>query len=220
MMNGTMVGRTGGVTLCLAICFTVAACGGQTNRETSAVANETENAAVAENVAQEPLNRAGPAEAEKTEEQGRSIIRPDIASAPPPAPEPPEPEPVHAIVPFGASGLKLDDKGREAIDAILARPVVRLGGPIVLRGHTDSRGADGDNLVASRIRAESVRDYLLSKGIAGDRIEVIALGETRPIAPNAHADGSDDPESRARNRRVEIDVELPAKETEKPPAVD
>jgi OOP family OmpA-OmpF porin len=35
---------------------------------------------------------------------------------------------------------------------------------------------------------------------------VIGLGEDRPVAPNAHLDGSDDPEGRARNRRVEIEV--------------
>ena len=57
--------------------------------------------------------------------------------------------------------------------------------------------------------AEAVRDYLVKNGVSRARIDVIALGERRPIAPNAHADGSDDPEGRARNRRVEIEVLLP-----------
>ena len=55
-----------------------------------------------------------------------------------------------------------------------------------------------------------MRDYLESKDVAPDRISVIALGETRPIAPNANEDGSDNPEGRARNRRVEIEVQPPA----------
>jgi len=148
-------------------------------------------------------NAAAPAEAR---EPPRSILRPDVV---PPLPVL-EIEALHAVIPFGASGLVLDETGRAAVDGALDMPVMRMGGPIVLRGHTDSRGTDGDNLVASRIRAESVRDYLIEKGVAADRIRVIALGEMRPIAPNAHADGTDDPDGRAKNRRVEIDVEPPA----------
>jgi OOP family OmpA-OmpF porin len=58
----------------------------------------------------------------------------------------------------------------------------------------------------SRKRAEAVRDYLAGKGIARTAMTVIARGETRPIAPNARPDGSDDSAGRARNRRVEIFV--------------
>ena len=67
-------------------------------------------------------------------------------------------------------------------------------------------------------RAEAVRDYLVEKGIAADRITVVALGETTPLVPNARPDGSDDPEARARNRRVEVAVDLPPKPVE--PVVD
>lgn len=185
-----------------ALCHVAAACdGGRSDREGAAPGNEMANAR------QGPRNEAEPSRPQTTEDHGRSILRPEIVPAQPPAPQP---EPAHATVPFGSSGLELDDNGRAAIDALLSRPVVLLGGPITLRGHTDSRGADGDNLVVARIRAESVRDYLLSKGVAEDRIAIISLGETRPIAPNAREDGSDDPDGRARNRRVEIDIGLPA----------
>ncbi|WP_443970939.1 OmpA family protein [Sphingobium sp. CR28] len=124
-------------------------------------------------------------------------------------PEAPAIEPVHVVILFGAAGLKLDDAGRNAVDALLEAPVMKTGGPIVLRGHSDSRGSDGDNLVASRIRAERVRDYLIERGVEKQRITVIALGETRPAVPNAHEDGSDDPEGRAKNRRVEVDIDIP-----------
>lgn len=133
----------------------------------------------------------------------RSIIRPDVAPSPTP---PPPPEPIEAVIAFGASGLKLDDAGRQAIDALLAEETTRTGGPVILRGNTDSRGADGDNLVASRKRAEAVRDYMVGKGVAADRIQLVALGEARPIAPNAKPDGSDDPEGRAKNRRVDVEI--------------
>ena len=95
------------------------------------------------------------------------------------------------------------------IDTLLSDPVVALGGPITIWGHSDSQGSDAANLSASRRRAEAVRDYLVQKGVAADRITVIAMGEARPIAPNRKLDGSDDPEGRDKNRRVEIKVDLP-----------
>ncbi|MFT3977764.1 MAG: OmpA family protein [Sphingomonas bacterium] len=136
----------------------------------------------------------------------KSILRPDVA---PPEPAPPPLEPITRTIAFGASGLALDDPGRRMLDDLLHQPATAAGGRIVLRGNTDSRGSDSANLIVSRRMAEAVRDYLVKHGIDRERISVIALGERRPVAPNAHADGSDDPEGRARNRRVEIEVLLP-----------
>ncbi len=149
---------------------------------------------------------AGPADNAAESSEARSILRPEVVA---PKPEAPAIEPVHAVIPFGAAGLKLDDAARAAVDSLLEAPVMKAGGPVVLRGHSDSRGSDGDNLVASRIRAERVRDYLIERGVEKQRITVIALGETRPAVPNAHEDGSDDPEGRAKNRRVEVDIDIP-----------
>lgn len=135
----------------------------------------------------------------------RSILRPDVV-------EPQEEvkiEPAETMIGFGTSTMKLDDAAKVALDALLATPAMKAGGAITLRGHSDSRGTDGDNRVASRIRAERVRDYLVEKGVAKDRITLVALGETRPLVPNAKEDGSDDPEGRAKNRRVEILVTPP-----------
>lgn len=136
----------------------------------------------------------------------KSILRPDVVE---PEPAPPPLEPLDVVISFAASGAALDDRARQTLDAMLAEPAFAAGGKITLRGHSDSRGHDGDNLVASRKRAEAVRAYLINKKVAPDRITLVALGETRPIAPNAKLDGSDDPEGRARNRRVEIEVSLP-----------
>ncbi len=71
---------------------------------------------------------------------------------------------------------------------------------IVVEGHTDSRGSDDTNMELSRQRAMAVRDYLVSQGVADDRITAVGRGETQPLATNDTAEG------RANNRRVEIVV--------------
>ena len=79
---------------------------------------------------------------------------------------------------------------------VLSLPVAAQGA-IVLRGSSDSRGSDADNKAASKRRAEAVARYLEAHGVAKDRLTVIALGEDRPVAPNANLDGSDNPAGRA-----------------------
>lgn len=146
------------------------------------------------------------AAAAEPEESKKSIIRPDVE--PSPTPTPPA-EPVELTVPFPAKGAQPDPAGMALLDRLVADPVLALGGPITIWGHSDSSGSDASNLIASRKRAEAARDYLVKKGVAAERITVIALGEARPIAPNRKLDGSDDPEGRDKNRRVEIKVDLP-----------
>jgi outer membrane protein OmpA-like peptidoglycan-associated protein len=67
-------------------------------------------------------------------------------------------------------------------------------------GHTDSTGSDAINDPLSVNRAASVRNYLVSQGVAGDRVSIDGRGSREPIADNATAEG------RARNRRVDIFV--------------
>lgn len=73
--------------------------------------------------------------------------------------------------------------------------------PLVIEGHTDSQGAEEVNEELSNLRAESVRDYLVEKGVDSARIRTTGLGESRPVASNKN------PEGRANNRRVEIVIE-------------
>lgn len=75
---------------------------------------------------------------------------------------------------------------------------------IEISGHTDSRGDDDYNLDLSQRRAESVREYLIDKGISPKRIVAKGYGETDPVAPNEKKDGSDNPAGRRRNRRTEV----------------
>jgi outer membrane protein OmpA-like peptidoglycan-associated protein len=72
---------------------------------------------------------------------------------------------------------------------------------ILVEGHTDSKGKASDNDTLSLKRAESVRTYLVSRGVPSDKIRATGLGSSRSIADNNTADG------RANNRRVEIVVE-------------
>jgi len=78
---------------------------------------------------------------------------------------------------------------------------------IDIEGHTDAKGADAYNQALSERRAAAVAQWLVAHG-AGDasRLRTKGWGRTRPIAPNTKADGSDDPEGRAKNRRVEVVV--------------
>jgi outer membrane protein OmpA-like peptidoglycan-associated protein len=72
---------------------------------------------------------------------------------------------------------------------------------IVVEGHTDSRGGQSYNLDLSARRAEAVRSYLVSRGVASERIRAQGIGLSRPVADNKSAEG------RANNRRVEIVVQ-------------
>ena len=73
-----------------------------------------------------------------------------------------------------------------------------------IEGHTDAKGGDDYNQKLSERRAKSVKAWLSERQFLPAATGVIGYGEKKPVAPNAHADGSDDPEGRARNRRVEL----------------
>ena len=74
-----------------------------------------------------------------------------------------------------------------------------------IEGHTDGKGADQYNQRLSERRADSVRRWLAANGIAS-QMTSRGWGKTRPVAPNTRSNGSDDPEGRQKNRRVEITV--------------
>ena len=78
---------------------------------------------------------------------------------------------------------------------------------VLIEGYSDAVGSESFNLELSRDRAEIVREYLVEHGIAAERLRVVGRGEIDPLAPNAKDDGSDNPEGRAMNRRVELSVE-------------
>ena len=71
---------------------------------------------------------------------------------------------------------------------------------ILVKGHTDSTGPEEYNQELSERRAKTVNEYLIGEGVSGQRITATGFGETMPVVPN------DTPESRQRNRRVEIEI--------------
>lgn len=72
---------------------------------------------------------------------------------------------------------------------------------IIIEGHTDSQGPDASNLELSQRRAETVRQFFAAHGVPADHLASTGVGEARPVADNATAEG------RANNRRVEIIVQ-------------
>ena len=88
---------------------------------------------------------------------------------------------------------------------------------VTVEGYTDSKGGKAVNLPLSRERAGAVKEWLAKNGnVPAARITAKGFGEDNPVAPNANADGTDNPAGRALNRRVTIIVEKPAAP---PPAV-
>ena len=80
-------------------------------------------------------------------------------------------------------------------------------GKVTVEGHTDSVGPDDYNRALSERRARAVRDWLAKHGFAPAATPIAGYGESKPIAGNTRPDGSDDPEGRQKNRRVEVVVE-------------
>jgi outer membrane protein OmpA-like peptidoglycan-associated protein len=72
-----------------------------------------------------------------------------------------------------------------------------------IEGHTDSTGDAKHNQALSERRAAAVKAVLVSRGVQESQIIVVGLGETKPVADNATADG------RAKNRRVELHIDVP-----------
>ncbi|MBI4914834.1 MAG: OmpA family protein [Acidobacteria bacterium] len=115
-----------------------------------------------------------------------------------PVPEPIKPNFVLEGVNFASDSAALTPASTVALDRVAeslkAWPEVR----VEVGGHTDSTNTDAHNLRLSKARAESVKGYLVGKGIAADRMTTNGYGEGKPIADNAT------PAGRATNRRVEL----------------
>jgi OOP family OmpA-OmpF porin len=109
---------------------------------------------------------------------------------------------VSASALFDTDKAVLKDKGKAALHAL--NESIRASGArvvdITVIGYTDGDGTEKYNMRLSMRRAEAVRDYMVSEGVARSIIKVSGEGEANPVASNAT------PEGRAQNRRVEIYV--------------
>lgn len=106
-----------------------------------------------------------------------------------------------ALFDFDKSNLRA-----EAEETLLAAApeIKKLGKPSRIEGHTDSKGSDSYNMRLSEARATTVRDWMVKRDIVPATTPIRGFGKTQPVAPNATADGKDDPKGRQRNRRVEV----------------
>jgi outer membrane protein OmpA-like peptidoglycan-associated protein len=107
---------------------------------------------------------------------------------------------------FDKADIKTDAEPSLRKVATVIRSYPKAG--VTIEGHTDAKGSDAYNAALSERRAASVRQWLESRGgVGGVTFAVRGIGAKRPVAPNTRPDGSDDPEGRRKNRRVEIVVQ-------------
>jgi len=103
-------------------------------------------------------------------------------------------------VTFAVDSTTISPAMRQTLDGVAQSMINYPNSLIDVMGHTDSTGSDAYNLDLSRRRADSVANYLVSRGVAGARVERIGYGEQYPIADNTSESG------RQQNRRVEIRI--------------
>jgi outer membrane protein OmpA-like peptidoglycan-associated protein len=77
---------------------------------------------------------------------------------------------------------------------------------VLIEGHTDAKGNQPYNVKLSDRRAVSVKNWLAAKGIPAPNIKTHGWGSAKPVAPNSKSDGTDDPDGRQKNRRVELTI--------------
>ncbi len=103
-----------------------------------------------------------------------------------------------AAIRFRSNSSELDTDSVSILDQVADALAQSPETTVAISGHTDSTGNDERNLVLSRERAEKVRNYLIDRGISGDRMTSQGYGSTQPIASNNTVTG------RALNRRIEF----------------
>lgn len=107
---------------------------------------------------------------------------------------------------FRFDSYELNPEGKTKLDHIasLAREFPNLTFDLI--GLTDAIGPASYNKILSEKRAKATKDYLLSRGMNPGKMVAVGYGETRFAAVNTNPDGTDNPEGRKYNRRVEIEI--------------
>lgn len=112
-----------------------------------------------------------------------------------------------ADVLFDFDKADIREEARDALKAVGEIIRDNPGRRVRVEGHTDAKGSDAYNQKLSDRRAKSVKDWLVKvEGLGKSTFLVKGFGETKPVASNQKPDGSDDPDGRQKNRRVEIVV--------------
>lgn len=127
---------------------------------------------------------------------------PVAAAAPPRVVEPQAEAAAFETVVLRGVNFQFDDTSltppaRETLDDLAAR-LKQQQLSVRIEGHADAFGSEDYNMELGRKRADVVRQYLVSRGVPDQGIEVVSHGETKPVATN------DTEEGRAMNRRTEL----------------
>jgi outer membrane protein OmpA-like peptidoglycan-associated protein len=111
--------------------------------------------------------------------------------------------PADVLFDFDRADIRADAEPTLKQVADLIRKGAR--GTIMIEGHTDAMGSIAYNQKLSEQRSASVRTWLVEReGLRNMRFQIKGFGKTSPVAQNTKPDGSDNPEGRQKNRRVEI----------------
>ncbi len=102
------------------------------------------------------------------------------------------------IINFATSSNAIPDANKEVLNLAAEKLASLPDAHLKITGHTDSQGNHAFNQKLSERRAAAVRDYLVSKGIASERIEIFGASSDEPVASNATEQG------RFQNRRIEF----------------
>ena len=110
-----------------------------------------------------------------------------------------------ADVLFAFDSAVLSPAAQTALNA-LVKQVNGTAGTVTVQGNTDAIGTDAYNQTLSEQRAAAVADALKPRLGGNFTYSSVGFGKTRPVAPNTNPDGSDNPDGRAQNRRVDVEI--------------
>jgi general secretion pathway protein A len=139
---------------------------------------------------QAPVQQPAPAETEKTNEALSSIQ--EVT----PFPE------RKIIIYFKYNSNELPDQSYETLNRIAGFLLQNPSASIDIKGYTDSIGSHSYNISVSEFRANTIKTYLVGKGVPPSKIKSVGLGPENPLATNSTEEG------RRKNRRVEIDLNV------------
>ena len=101
---------------------------------------------------------------------------------------------------FDKNGFSLTAADEQVLTQVADKLKACPNAHVTVNGYADNSGNEGINIPLSTQRAQTVADFLVAHGVAGDRLVANGLGTANPVATN------DTDEGRAENRRVEISV--------------
>ena len=107
---------------------------------------------------------------------------------------------------FPFNGSELSNDAIRAVDSVVL--IMKGNSSLIIEavGYADSWGVDQYNVILSENRAKAVKRHITKRGVSAKRIHATGKGEINPIAINVNENGTDNPEGRAFNRRVEFAI--------------